>query len=224
MLNLGDSVTTDHISPAGSIARNSPAARFLGSRNITPREFNSYGSRRGNDAIMARGTFANIRLVNKFIGKASPKTVHLPSNDVMDIFDAATKYKESGDNLIVLAGKEYGCGSSRDWAAKGPFLLGIRAVIAESYERIHRSNLVGMGIVPLQFVQGQNTESLELTGKETFTVDIPADLKPQQVLEVTTEGGKNFQVIARFDTELELTYYRHGGILNYMIRKVVNQK
>ncbi|TRY70840.1 hypothetical protein TCAL_01219 [Tigriopus californicus] len=221
LLNLGDSVTTDHISPAGSIARTSPAARFLGSKGITPREFNSYGSRRGNDAIMARGTFANIRLVNKFIGHAAPKTLHIPSKEVMDVFDAAEEYKKAGQHLIILAGQDYGCGSSRDWAAKGPFLQGVRAVIAESYERIHRSNLVGMGIVPLQYTSGENAESLGLTGQEEYTIEIPSDLKPQQTLEVQVSTGKSFKVLARFDTELELTYYRNGGILNYMIRKMI---
>jgi aconitate hydratase len=195
--------------------------RFLGSKGITPREFNSYGSRRGNDAIMARGTFANIRLVNKFIGQAGPKTLHLPSSETLDIFDAAEKYKAEQKHLIILAGKDYGSGSSRDWAAKGPFLLGIRAVIAESYERIHRSNLVGMGIVPLQFAEGESTDSLGLTGKENFTIEVPEDLKPQQVVDVQVEGGKNFRAIVRFDTELELTYYKNGGILNYMIRKMI---
>lgn len=223
LLNLGDSVTTDHISPAGSIARNSAAARYLGGRGVTPREFNSYGSRRGNDAVMSRGTFANIRLVNKFLGgEPGPRTLHIPSGEVMDVFDAAEAYKGEGRHLIILAGQDYGCGSSRDWAAKGPFLQGVRAVIAESYERIHRSNLVGMGIVPLQYINGDNTESLSLTGKEEFTIDVPEDLKPQQEIEVKTSNGKSFNVIARFDTELELTYYKNGGILNYMIRKMIS--
>ncbi|CAK9795657.1 Cytoplasmic aconitate hydratase [Anthophora plagiata] len=163
LLNLGDSVTTDHISPAGSIARNSPAARYLSSRGLTPKEFNSYGSRRGNDAVMARGTFANIRLVNKFVGKPGARTIYIPTKEEMDVFDAAEKYAKDQTPLIILVGKEYGSGSSRDWAAKGPYLLGIRAVIAESYERIHRSNLVGMGIIPLQYLPGQTAESLGLT-------------------------------------------------------------
>eukprot|EP00096_Caligus_rogercresseyi_P008843 TRINITY_DN2867_c0_g1_i1.p1 TRINITY_DN2867_c0_g1~~TRINITY_DN2867_c0_g1_i1.p1 ORF type:complete len:899 (+),score=272.32 TRINITY_DN2867_c0_g1_i1:279-2975(+) len=228
LLNLGDSVTTDHISPAGSIARNSAAARYLASRHISPREFNSYGSRRGNDDIMARGTFANIRLVNKFLGgKPGPKTIHIPSGDIMDVFDAAMEYKTEGQHLIILAGKDYGCGSSRDWAAKGPFLLGVRAVIAESYERIHRSNLVGMGIVPLQYSEGQSAETLGLTGREKYSIVIPSSLSPQHVLEVKVESPdgssqKTFKAVVRFDTELELTYYRHGGILHYMIRKVVS--
>jgi len=220
LLNLGDSVTTDHISPAGSIPRNSPAARYLASRGLSPRDFNSFGSRRGNDAVMARGTFGNIRLVNKFIGKAAPKTVHIPSNTTLDVFDAAQEYTGANIDLIILAGKDYGCGSSRDWAAKGPFLLGIKAVIAESYERIHRSNLVGMGIVPLQYEEGQTADSLGLTGKEKFSIDIPDALVPGMKIMVSTDSGKQFSVVSRFDTDLELTYYKHGGILNYMVRKL----
>ncbi|ELU03714.1 hypothetical protein CAPTEDRAFT_153788 [Capitella teleta] len=221
LLNLGDSITTDHISPAGSIARNSPAARYLAARGLTPREFNSYGSRRGNDAVMARGTFANIRLLNKFIGKAAPKTAHIPSGEVMDVFDAAQRYMDDKTPVIVLAGKEYGSGSSRDWAAKGPYLMGIKAVIAESYERIHRSNLVGMGLVPLQYQAGQNAETLGLTGKERFSIELPQDLTTGQLVDVKTNDGKCFQVVARFDTEVELMYFRHGGILNYMIRNML---
>jgi aconitate hydratase len=220
LLHLGDSVTTDHISPAGSIPRNSPAARYLASRGLSPRDFNSFGSRRGNDAVMARGTFGNIRLVNKFIGKATPKTVHIPSGVTLDVFDAAQEYATTNTDLIILAGKDYGCGSSRDWAAKGPFLLGIKAVIAESYERIHRSNLVGMGIVPLQYEEGQTATSLGLSGKEKFDIDIPESLTPGMKISVSTDTGKQFSVVSRFDTDLELTYYKHGGILNYMVRKV----
>ncbi|GLG97421.1 Cytoplasmic aconitate hydratase-like protein isoform x2 [Gryllus bimaculatus] len=218
ILNLGDSVTTDHISPAGSIARNSPAARYLSARGLTPRQFNSYGSRRGNDAVMARGTFANIRLVNKFLSSPGPRTVHVPSGDTMDVFDAAERYKQEGIPLIALVGKDYGSGSSRDWAAKGPYLLGIKAVIAESYERIHRSNLVGMGIIPLQYLPGETAESLNLTGKEKFTINIPENCRPLQQLTVTVDGGRSFQVILRFDTEVDVTYFRNGGILNYMIQ------
>merc|ERR1712212_556297 len=222
LLNLGDSVTTDHISPAGSIPRNSPAARYLASRGLSPRDFNSFGSRRGNDAVMARGTFGNIRLVNKFIGKAAPKTVHIPSGTTLDVFDAAQEYATTNTDLIILAGKDYGCGSSRDWAAKGPFLLGIKAVIAESYERIHRSNLVGMGIIPLQYMNGETAESLGLSGKETFTIDLQGiDSKPQQVVKVKTSSNHEFEVQARFDTELELAYFKNGGILQYMIRKLL---
>ncbi|CAG0894963.1 unnamed protein product [Darwinula stevensoni] len=222
LLFLGDSVTTDHISPAGNIARNSPAARYLTARGVTPREFNTYGSRRGNDEVMARGTFANIRLVNKFLGRAAPRTIHFPSGDEMDVYEAAERYREEGRPLIILAGKDYGSGSSRDWAAKGPFLQGIKAVIAESFERIHRSNLVGMGIMPLEFLPGESPDTLGLTGKETFCIDIPRDLKPKQTLTVKVSGGQEFGAVARFDTDVELTYFRHGGILNYMIRKMLN--
>lgn len=221
LLNLGDSVTTDHISPAGSIARNSPAARFLSSKGLTPKDFNSYGSRRGNDNIMARGTFANIRIVNKFMKNPGPKTLHIPSGDTMDVFDCAERYKSENTPLILIVGKDYGSGSSRDWAAKGPYLLGIKAVIAESYERIHRSNLIGMGIIPLQFLPNENADSLGLTGFEQYNITIPNDCKPAEKIVVTTDTGLNFTVIVRFDTEVDLTYYKNGGILNYMIRKML---
>jgi aconitate hydratase len=223
LLNLGDSVTTDHISPAGSIARTSSAAKFLTDKGIIPKDFNSYGARRGNDDVMARGTFANIRLVNKFVDKPGPRTVHLPSGEEMAIFDAAERYRQESTPLIILTGKDYGSGSSRDWAAKGPYLLGIRAVIAESYERIHRSNLVGMGIVPLQYLPGENAESLGLTGKELYTVDIPQELTPRQITTVKVSDGKCFQVVMRFDTEVELQYYRNGGILHFMLRQMLSQ-
>lgn len=223
LLNFGDSVTTDHISPAGMISRNSPAARHLGSLGLTPREFNSYGSRRGNFNIMSRGTFANIRLINKFMNKSGPKTKHFPSGDEMDIFDAAERYKKEKRALIVLAGKEYGTGSSRDWAAKGPWMQGIQAVIAESYERIHRSNLIGMGIAPLQYLPGENTESHALTGEEGYTIEYPENLGPGSLITVKVDDGRSFQVKARFDTELEFTYYKNGGILNYMIRKITQE-
>jgi aconitate hydratase len=222
LLNLGDSVTTDHISPAGSIARTSSAAKYLTSRGLTPREFNSYGSRRGNDAVMARGTFANIRLVNKLVGQPGPKTVHIPSGETVDVFEAAQKYLDAGSPVIILAGKEYGSGSSRDWAAKGPWMLGVRAVLAESFERIHRSNLVGMGIIPLQYKSGDTADSLKLTGKETFTIDLPADPKTGQEVVVKVNDGRSFSVIVRFDTDVELTYFHHGGILNYMIRQMLS--
>lgn len=221
LLFLGDSVTTDHISPAGSIGRSSPAARYLAQRGITPKDFNSYGSRRGNDAIMARGTFANIRLVNKFLNRAAPKTIYLPTGEEMDVFDCAERYAATKTQLILICGKDYGSGSSRDWAAKGPYLLGVRAVIAESYERIHRSNLVGMGIIPLQFLPEQNAASLGLTGHEVYNFDLPNELKPGQHITVKLNNGKSFDVILRFDTEVDLTYYQNGGILNYMVRKVV---
>ncbi|XP_026724520.1 cytoplasmic aconitate hydratase-like [Trichoplusia ni] len=221
LLLLGDSVTTDHISPAGSIARNSPAARFLADKGLTPREFNSYGSRRGNDAIMSRGTFANIRIVNKMAPTAGPKTTHYPSGDVMDIFDAADRYGKENVPLIAVVGKDYGSGSSRDWAAKGPFLLGIKAVIAESFERIHRSNLVGMGIIPLQFLPGDSADTYGLDGSETFDIDLPVEVTPGQLITVKVSNGKSFQVKVRFDTEVDLTYFKNGGILNYMIRKML---
>uniref|UniRef100_A0ABI7X6T6 Iron-responsive element-binding protein 1 n=1 Tax=Felis catus TaxID=9685 RepID=A0ABI7X6T6_FELCA len=220
LLNLGDSVTTDHISPAGNIARNSPAARYLTNRGLTPREFNSYGSRRGNDAIMARGTFANIRLLNKFLNKQAPQTIHLPSGEILDVFDAAEQYQQAGLPLIVLAGKEYGSGSSRDWAAKGPFLLGIKAVLAESYERIHRSNLVGMGVIPLEYLPGETADILGLTGRERYTIIIPENLKPRMKVQVKLDTGKSFQAVMRFDTDVELAYFHNGGILNYMVRKM----
>ncbi|XP_061108124.1 cytoplasmic aconitate hydratase [Conger conger] len=220
LLNFGDSVTTDHISPAGNIARNSPAARYLTSRGLNPRDFNSYGSRRGNDAVMARGTFANIRLFNKFLNKQAPRTIHLPSDETLDIFDAAERYQEAGIPLLILTGKEYGSGSSRDWAAKGPFLLGIKAVLAESYERIHRSNLVGMGIIPLEYLPGETAESLGLTGRERYTIAIPEPLTPRMLVDIKLDTGMTFQARMRFDTDVELTYFHHGGILNYMIRKM----
>ncbi|XP_072904669.1 cytoplasmic aconitate hydratase [Hemitrygon akajei] len=223
LLNLGDSVTTDHISPAGNIARNSPAARYLTDRGLTPRQFNSYGSRRGNDAVMARGTFANIRLVNKFLKKQGPQTIHFPSGETLDIYDAAERYQQEGHPLIILAGKEYGSGSSRDWAAKGPYLQGIKAILAESYERIHRSNLVGMGIIPLEYLPGQTADSLQLTGHEHYTIVIPELLKPRMNVEIKLDTGKSFQATMRFDTDVELAYFQHGGILNYMIRKMIQQ-
>uniref|UniRef100_A0A8B9KGV6 aconitate hydratase n=1 Tax=Astyanax mexicanus TaxID=7994 RepID=A0A8B9KGV6_ASTMX len=184
LLFLGDKVTTDHISPAGSIARVSAAARYLQSKRLTPREFNSYGARRGNDAVMTRGTFASIKLQNRFIGKTGPKTLHIPSGQTLDVFEAAERYQRDGVPLIILAGKEYGSGNSRDWAAKGPYLLGVRAVIAESFEKMHKNHLVGMGIAPLQFLPGQNADSLELCGKERFSISIPEEFTPQQELTV----------------------------------------
>lgn len=220
LLNLGDSITTDHISPAGTIARNSPAARYLESKGVTRKNFNTYGSRRGNDEVMARGTFANIRLVNKFIGKAAPKTLHIPSGEVMAVYDAAEKYISASQPTIVFGGKMYGAGSSRDWAAKGVLMQGVKAVITESFERIHRSNLVGMGVLPLEFVNGETPESLGLTGKEQYNIDLTSSpLAVGQLLTVTVSNGTTFQVKCRLDTAPELQYYLHGGILNYVIRK-----
>jgi aconitate hydratase len=220
LLNVGDSITTDHISPAGSISIRSPAARYLQERGVERKDFNSYGSRRGNDQVMARGTFANIRLVNKFIGKAAPKTVHHPSGEILDVFDAADRYIQEGTPLIILAGDNYGSGSSRDWAAKGVWMQNVKAVIASSYERIHRSNLVLFGVMPLEFKNGESADSLGLTGKETFNIDLGDDIKPGMDVTVTVEDGAidKFTAKLRVDTESEVTYYKNGGVLNFVIR------
>ena len=224
---LGDSVTTDHISPAGDIAEASPAGRFLKARGVEKPDFNSYGARRGNDRVMARGTFANILLKNAMVpGVEGGVTVHVPSGERMDIFDAAERYRAEGTPLVIIAGKEYGSGSSRDWAAKGPLLLGVRAAIVESYERIHRSNLVGMGILPLQFKAGQNAESLGLTGKEMLSVTgIDGELGPRQDVTVEVErpdGMKtSFVATVRIDTPVEVSYYKNGGILQTVLRKML---
>lgn len=170
---------------------------------------------------MARGTFANIRIVNKFMKHPGPKTIHLPSNEEMDIYDCAERYSAENVPLILLVGKDYGSGSSRDWAAKGPYLQGIKAVIAESYERIHRSNLVGMGIIPLQYLDGENAESLGLTGTETFDILLPKDVHPHDRIDVVASSGVKFQAIVRFDTDVDVAYYKNGGILNYTIRKMI---
>ncbi|XP_025774436.1 iron-responsive element-binding protein 2 [Puma concolor] len=219
LLYLGDSVTTDHISPAGSIARSSSAAKYLTHRGLTPREFNSYGARRGNDAVMTRGTFANIKLFNKFIGKPAPKTVHFPSGQTLDVFEAAELYQKEGVPLIILAGKKYGSGNSRDWAAKGPYLLGVKAVLAESYEKIHKDHLIGVGIAPLQFLPGENADSLGLSGRETFSLTFPEELSPGVTLNIKTSTGKVFGVIASFENDVEVTLYKHGGLLNFVARK-----
>ena len=223
---LGDSVTTDHISPAGDIAEDSPAGKFLKQNGVSKIDFNSYGSRRGNDRVMVRGTFANIRLKNQMVpGVEGGVTVHLPSGTQMCIYDAAMKYKEAKIPQLVLAGKEYGTGSSRDWAAKGPMLLGVRAVIAESFERIHRANLVGMGVLPLVFKNDQGVSSLGLTGKETFTIEHLATLKPRQdvVVKAKAEDGseKTFTVTARLDTPIDVMYYNNGGILQTVLRQLL---
>nr|CAB3219758.1 cytoplasmic aconitate hydratase [Phallusia mammillata] len=221
LLFLGDSVTTDHISPAGSISRSSPAARYLGQNGIKPRDFNSYGSRRGNDAVMCRGTFANIRLKNKLIGREAPKTLFIPSMTEMDVFDAAMAYQDSNIPLIIVAGKDYGSGSSRDWAAKGPWMLGVKAVLAESFERIHRSNLVGMGIIPLQFNKGQSAETFGLNGFEKYSITLPDRIEPHMPVCVQTQCGKEFYVELRFDTDVEIAYYTHGGILNFTVASLL---
>ncbi len=225
---LGDSVTTDHISPAGDIALASPAGRFLGARGIEKKDFNSYGSRRGNDRVMVRGTFANIRLKNMMLpGVEGGVTIHVPSGERMDISDAAERYRASGTPLVVMAGKEYGSGSSRDWAAKGPLLLGVRAVIAESYERIHRSNLVGMGVLPLQWKDGENAESHGLDGRETLEVrGLTGELRPRQDVTVGVERADGSRaslvVTARLDTPVEVNYFRNGGILQTVLRKMLS--
>jgi len=220
---LGDSITTDHISPAGSIRKTSPAGQYLINHGVEPLDFNSYGSRRGNHEVMVRGTFANVRLKNLLApGTEGPFTVHLPDGEGMTIYDASLKYAAEGTPLIVLAGKEYGSGSSRDWAAKGPRLLGVRAVIAESFERIHRSNLVGMGILPLQFAPGQNPGTLGLTGKERFDILGLSDMPKELTVTATADDGKvtKFSVVVRIDTPQELQYYKHGGILEYVLRQL----
>ncbi len=227
---LGDSVTTDHISPAGSIKKDSPAGKYLIAHGVEPKDFNSYGSRRGNHEVMVRGTFANVRLRNRLVqGVEGGFTRHLPDGEQMTIFDAAEKYRAEGVPLIILAGKEYGSGSSRDWAAKGPNLLGVRAVIAESFERIHRSNLVGMGILPLQFLPEQNPASLGLTGEEVFEITglskVVESYSPGSRVRVfaTAKGssGKEFEAVVRIDTPQEAQYYRHGGILQYVLRQLL---
>jgi aconitate hydratase len=225
---LGDSVTTDHISPAGNISKSSPAAKYLMAQGVAAADFNSYGARRGNHEVMMRGTFANIRLRNLLVpGTEGGVTVHIPSGEQLSIFDAAMKYKADKTPLVILAGKEYGTGSSRDWAAKGTMLLGVRAVIAESFERIHRSNLIGMGVLPLQFKDGENAETLELTGKETFDI-VGLDGGAAKTVRVVAhgEGGKTreFQARLRIDTPKELDYYRHGGILHYVLRQLASKK
>ncbi len=225
LVSVGDSVTTDHISPAGSIKNDSPAGLYLQANGVSVNDFNSYGARRGNDRVMTRGTFANIRLKNLLApGTEGGVTKYLPTGEQMSIYDASLKYKEAGIPLVALAGAEYGTGSSRDWAAKGTFLLGIRAVIAVSYERIHRSNLVGMGVLPLEFKPGQSRELLGLDGTEVFDIQIPADIKPLADVAVTAvraDGSAvRFSTTCRIDTPVEVDYYRHGGILHYVLRQM----
>jgi aconitate hydratase len=231
---LGDSITTDHISPAGSIKAQSPAGRYLVEHGVQPADFNSYGSRRGNHEVMVRGTFANIRLKNLLApGTEGGVTRHLPDGQQMSIYDASVKYQAEGVPLLVIAGKEYGSGSSRDWAAKGPNLLGVKVVIAESYERIHRSNLVGMGVLPLQFLAGDNPANLGLNGEEVYDVEGLADAVASGFSagrEVTVRarradgGERSFRAIVRIDTPQEVNYYLHGGILPYVLRQLLLQK
>jgi aconitate hydratase len=239
----GDSLTTDHISPAGSIPKDSPAGRYLMSKDVSQRDFNSFGSRRGNHEVLQRGTFGNIRLRNRLTpDREGNWTVHFPltrgekqqlrgaapdEGEVMSVWEAAERYMAEGVPTIVLAGKEYGTGSSRDWAAKGPLLQGVKAAIAESFERIYRSNLVGMGILPLQFKPGESIESLGLTGREVYEINgMPGRLRPGGLLEVTAtdEKGeaKRFEVVVRIDSQIEVLYYRHGGVLNYVLRHLLS--
>ncbi|MCB1166244.1 MAG: aconitate hydratase, partial [Leptospiraceae bacterium] len=222
LVKVADSVTTDHISPAGSIAKDSPAGKYLLENGVEVKEFNSYGSRRGNDRVMTRGTFANIRLRNQLApGTEGGFTRHFPDGKQTTIYEASLEYKKSDTPLVVLAGAEYGTGSSRDWAAKGTFLLGVRAVIATSFERIHRSNLVGMGVLPLVFKDGQTHESLGLTGEETFEIlGLSDDLKPRQEVTVRADD-KEFKVICRLDNAVEIDYYKNGGILQTVLRSFV---
>jgi aconitate hydratase len=227
LLMLGDSVTTDHISPAGNIAKTSAAAKYLMEHGVEPKDFNQYGARRGNHEVMMRGTFANVRLKNFLVpGVEGSFTRHLPDGAQSSVFEASMRYQAEGVPLLVLAGKEYGSGSSRDWAAKGTFMLGVRAVIAESYERIHRSNLIGMGVLPLEFLPGQDRESLGLSGEEVYDVEgVAKDLGPRKKLNVravSADGSeKRFETLARIDTAVELDYYRHGGILQYVLRQLM---
>jgi aconitate hydratase len=220
---LGDSITTDHISPAGSIKADSPAGIFLQQHQVSKKDFNSYGARRGNHEVMMRGTFANIRIKNEMVpGVEGGMTRY--NGETMSIYDAAMRHKADGTALVVIAGKEYGTGSSRDWAAKGTNLLGVRAVITESFERIHRSNLVGMGVLPLQFADGVSRETLKLTGDETFTIKDVAGLRPRQTVTVEltrADGSKeSFETRCRIDTVNELEYFLNGGILQYVLRKL----
>jgi len=221
---LGDSVTTDHISPAGNISKSSPAAQYLVSQGVQAADFNSYGARRGNHEVMMRGTFANIRLRNLLLpGTEGGVTQHIPSGETLSIYDAAVRYKATGTPLVILAGKEYGTGSSRDWAAKGTMLLGVKAVIAESFERIHRSNLIGMGVLPLQYKDGQNAASLGLTGRERFEIVglNQGAAKTVTVIATADDGRKvEFEARLRIDTPKELEYYQHGGILHYVLRQL----
>jgi aconitate hydratase len=223
---LGDSVTTDHISPAGSIKKDSPAGRYLIEQGVAYEDFNSYGSRRGNHEVMMRGTFANVRLRNLLLpGSEGGVTKHIPSGEQMSIFDASARYQLDNTPLIVIAGVEYGSGSSRDWAAKGTLLLGVKAVIAASFERIHRSNLIGMGVVPLQFMPGEDAASLQLDGSETYTIHglKNGKAKTVDVIAMRSDGSQlQFDVQVRLDTPKEVEYLQHGGILHYVLRQLAS--
>ena len=225
LLKLGDSVTTDHISPAGAFPHTGPAGQYLVSEGVKPRDFNSFGSRRGNHEVMMRGTFANVRIRNQIAPDTEGGyTTHFPSGEVTSVFDASMKYQEEGTPLVVLAGSQYGTGSSRDWAAKGTLLLGVKAVIATSFERIHRSNLVGMGVLPLTFMDGQDAESIGLDGTETFDIPASADLIPLSKISITAHRADGstveFDTIVRLDTPVEVEYYRNGGILQTVLRNL----
>ena len=225
---LGDSVTTDHISPAGAIPADSPAGKYLMANGVQWKDFNSFGSRRGNHEVMMRGTFGNIRIKNRLVpGVEGGYTVYFPTGEQMFIYDAAMKYLADDTALIVIAGKEYGTGSSRDWAAKGTYLQGVKAVLVESFERIHRSNLLGMGVLPLQFIKGENAQKLDLTGKETYNIEgVSSGLTPGKHVQVTAiaaDGSKQlFEAKVRLDTDVEVDYYQNGGILQTVLRQIVN--
>jgi aconitate hydratase len=222
---LGDSVTTDHISPAGSFKKESPAGKYLMSLGVDPMDFNSYGSRRGNHEVMMRGTFANVRIKNKMAkGKEGGYTLYIPTGQIMPIYDAAMEYQKHKVPLLIFAGSDYGMGSSRDWAAKGSNLLGIKAIVAKSYERIHRSNLVGMGILPLQFLNGDSLESLGITGEEVFSiVGLQDKITPKQEIELHIQDQgrlRQVKLLVRIDTPIEVEYYRQGGIMPYVLRQI----
>jgi aconitate hydratase len=227
---LGDSVTTDHISPAGALPKNGPAARYLLDHGVPQADWNTFGARRGHHEVMMRGTFGNVRIKNALTpDREGNWTQYVPTGEVMSIYDAAMRYQQEGIPLVILTGKEYGTGSSRDWAAKGPALLGVKAVIAESYERIHRSNLIGMGVLPLQFEPGNSAKTYDLNGYEIYDIEgIEGDLTPRKTMKVTVTGPAGakieFNVIARIDTPVEVDYYKHGGILPYVLRQLAARK
>ena len=226
---LGDSITTDHISPAGNISKDSPASKYLQQKDIAILDFNTYGSRRGNDNIMVRGTFANVRLKNLLTDVEGGNTIHFPSEEKMSIFEASEKYKQTNTPLVIIAGSEYGSGSSRDWAAKGPYLLGVKLVIAKSYERIHRSNLIGMGILPVEFTSNEDFQSLKMKGNEIISLDDIEETKnPGSILNLTITNpdnnvSKSIKVKSRIDTNAEVNYFTNGGLLQFVLRKLLNK-